>query len=119
MISKRGGSGLVSKGGEVGHKILEPTGVGPMLEKRRLWAFLGLPSLSWLQRPPPGHPPPPGPRHCRGLAGAVETWEPPLPTTPTVLESGEQMPLLAKQLMKQTVCFRPLCFEADFVVGVV
>lgn len=50
--------------------------------------------------------------------GASETWEPPLPTTPTVLESEEQMPLLAKQLMKQTACFRAFFFEADFVVGV-
>ena len=65
-----------------------------------------------------GTPRPPAPRHCRGLAGARETWEPLLPTTPTVLESGEQMPLLAKQLMKQTVCFRAFFFEADFVVGV-
>lgn len=37
--------------------------------------------------------------------------------TPTVLESGEQMPLLAKQLMKQTACFRTAFFEAGFVVG--
>ena len=36
------------------------------------------------------------------MAGASKTWEPPLPTTPTVLESEEQMPLLAKQLVKQT-----------------
>ena len=49
------------------------------------------------------------------MAGASETWEPPLPTTPTVLESEEQMPLLAKQLVKQTACFRAFFFEADFV----
>lgn len=65
-----------------------------------------------------GTTPPPALRRCGGLTQARETWGPSLPTTPTVLESGEQMPLLAKQLMKQTVCFRAFFFEADFVVGV-
>lgn len=74
--------------------------------------------VSWLQQSPPGRLPPPGPRHGCCMAGASKTWEPPLPTTPTVLESEEQMPLLAKQLVKQTACFRAFFFEADFVVGV-
>lgn len=67
-------------------------------------------------------PPRPHGRHC-GLATreeravARETWETSLPMTPTVLESGEQMPLLAKQLVKQTACCRAVFFEAGFVVG--
>ena len=92
------------------------------------WAGVGEEETLGLPRPPQlvsasaasaWASPAPSPQHRRGLAGAIETWEPPLPTTPTVLESGEQMSLLAKQLVKQTVCFRAFCFEADFVVGVV
>lgn len=74
--------------------------------------------VSRLQQSPPRRLPPPGPRRRCRMAGASKTWEPPLPTTPTVLESEEQMPLLAKQLVKQTACFRAFFFEADFVVGV-
>lgn len=113
------GSRLWARVGRPRQKTLETTEGGQGM-KRRPRAFLCLPSSSGPQlssRAPP--PAPLAPRHCRGLARAGETWEPsPLPTTPTVLESGEQMALLAKQLVKQTVCFRAFFFEVDFVVGV-
>lgn len=78
--------------------------------------------LSGLQPPAPGTTPPPlqtlRPGGAEGAGWGQETWEALLPTTPTVLESGEQMPPLAKQLLKQTARLRAAFFEADFVVGV-
>lgn len=106
------GGGLAGKGQEAGAEgsrnhwgwasLGEEEALSLPLPPQLVWAFA---SSFWAP------PCPPAPGH-RSLAQASETWEPSLPTTPTVLESGEQMPLLAKQLLKQTACFRAIFSEA-------
>lgn len=112
------GSGFVGKGREAGAE-----------DSGNHWGWVGADGEEAWSRPLPlqwglgfsllflGIAPPPAPGHP-SLARASGTREPSLPTTPTVLESGEQWPLLAKQLLKQTVCCRAVFSEADFVVGV-
>lgn len=53
--------GLWARARRLGWKILETTGVGSVLAKRRRGAFLGLPLGSWLQPPLSGHHPAPSP----------------------------------------------------------
>lgn len=57
--------GLWARVERLEQKILETTGVGPGLEKRRLRAFFCLPSWPRLQLPPLDTTPPPGPRTPR------------------------------------------------------
>lgn len=112
------GSGFVGKGQEAG---AEDSG------NHWGWVSAGEEEAWSLPQPPPRvlasassfwASPCPQPLDTAAWPRAGGTREPSLPTTPTVLESGEQLPLLAKQLLKQTVCCRAIFFEADFVVGV-